>query len=208
MSLRMMGFKIGMTHIWKDMKMIPVTVLHVPDAMIVERKTEEKHGYNSVKVGIMPVEENRLTKPVAGQFKKLGQCYKHMYEIMDFSPSETDSINIGMFSDGDKILVTGTSKGHGFSGVMRRYNFSGQPASHGHMSHRRTGSIGCRLTPGRVFKGKKMPGQLGNVKVTELGKEIVQVIPDKNLVLIKGGVPGGKNAMVFIRKTERGKCKK
>jgi large subunit ribosomal protein L3 len=205
MSLRMMGFKIGMTHIWKDMKMIPVTVLHVPDAIIVERKTIEKHGYNSLKVGVMPVAEKKLTKPVIGQFKKLDQCYKHMYEIKGYDNAESETLNVGLFSEGDKILVTGTSKGHGFSGVMRRYNFSGQPNSHGSMSHRRTGSIGCRLTPGRVFKGKKMPGHLGNEVVTELGKSIVQVIPEKNLVLIKGGVPGGKHAMVFIRKSERGK---
>ncbi len=205
MSLRMMGFKIGMTHIWKDMQMIPVTVLHIPDGVIVDRKTQEKHGYNSIKVGIIPIKEEKLTKPVAGQFKKIGKFFKHIYEIKDVDIPETESVNIALFSEGENVLVTGTSRGHGFSGVMKRYNFSGQPNSHGAMSHRRTGSIGCRLTPGRVLKGKKMPGRMGGKTTTELGKEIVQVIPEKNLVLIKGGVPGAKQSMVFIRKSERGK---
>jgi len=205
MSLRMMGFKIGMTHIWKDMKMIPVTVLHVPDAYVVEKKTLDKHGYNSLKVGIIPTEEEKLSKPVQGQFKKIEKYFKHMYEIREFTSNDNDTISISQFSEGDKVLVTGKSKGHGFAGVMRRHNFSGQPNSHGSMSHRRTGSIGCRLTPGRVFKGRKMPGHLGADTITEMGKEIVQVIPEKNLLLIRGGVPGAKQSMVFIRKSERGK---
>ena len=205
MSFRMMGFKIGMTHIWKDMKMIPVTVVHVPDAYVVEKKTMDKHGYSCLKVGIIPIKEEKLTKPVLGQFKKIEKYFKHMYEIREFESNDSDTISISQFSEGDKVLVTGKSKGHGFSGVMRRYHFSGQPNSHGSMSHRRTGSIGCRLTPGRVFKGRKMPGHLGSDTITELGKEIVQVIPEKNLLLVKGGIPGAKKSTVFIRKTERGK---
>ena len=203
MSKQVMGIKIGMTQIWQDDKFIPVTVIQVPKAEVIEEKTIEKHGYNAVKVGAIKVDSKKLTKPEAGQFKKIENFYKKIYEISDFQPLGSAPIDVTFFSVGEKVKVTGKSKGHGFSGSMRRHNFSGGNDSHGSMSHRRGGSIGCRLTPGRVFKGRKMPGHLGDAIVTEFGKEIVQVIPEKDLLLIKGGVPGGKNAFIYLKKWEQ-----
>ena len=203
MYKQLMGIKIGMTQLWKNDKFIPVTVIQVPKAEIIEEKTVEKHGYNSLKVGAFLVDAKKLTKPEAGQFKNIENNYKKIYEIAGVKDSDSNFVDVTLFSEGEKVKVTGRSKGHGFAGSMRRHNFSGGNDSHGSMSHRRGGSIGCRLTPGRVFKGRKMPGHLGDDIKTELGKEIVQVIPEKNLILIKGGVPGGKNAFIYIKKWEQ-----
>jgi large subunit ribosomal protein L3 len=197
-----MGIKIGMTQIWKNDKFIPVTVIQIPKAEIIEEKTLEKHGYNALKVGAIKVDVKRLTKPQVGQFKKIENTYKKIYEISDFQSTDSKTIDVTFFTEGEKVKVTGRSKGHGFAGSMRRHNFSGGNDSHGSMSHRRGGSIGCRLTPGRVFKGRKMPGHLGDAITTELGKEIVQIIPEKDLLLLRGGVPGGKNAFIYIKKWE------
>lgn len=203
MSKQLMGIKIGMTQIWRNDKFIPVTVIQVPKAEVIEKKTIEKHGYNALKVGAIKVDSKKLTKPQAGQFKKAENSYKKIYEISDFETSDVNTIDVTFFAEGEKVKITGRSKGHGFSGSMRRHNFSGGNDSHGSMSHRRGGSIGCRTTPGRVFKGRKMPGHLGDAITTELGKEIVQVIPEKDLILLKGGVPGGKNSYIYIKKWEQ-----
>jgi large subunit ribosomal protein L3 len=203
MSKQLMGIKIGMTQIWKNDKFIPVTVIQIPKAEILEEKTIEKHGYHALKVGAINVDSKKLTKPQAGQFKKIENSYKKIYEITDMKASDTNIFDVTFFSEGEKIKITGRSKGHGFSGSMRRHNFAGGNDSHGSMSHRRGGSIGCRLTPGRVFKGRKMPGHLGDNIKTELGKEIVQIIPDKDLILLKGGVPGGKNGFIYLKKWEQ-----
>lgn len=203
MYKQLLGKKIGMTQLWINDKFVPVTVIQVPKAEIIEEKTIEKHGYNSLKVGAFLVNEKKLTKPEAGQFKNTENNYKKIYEIAGIQETDSKFIDITFFAEGEKVKITGKSKGHGFAGSMRRHNFSGGNDSHGSMSHRRGGSIGCRLTPGRVFKGRKMPGHLGDDVVTELGKQIVKIIPDKDLILIKGGVPGGKNAFIYIKKWEQ-----
>jgi len=205
MSIQLMGKKIGMTQLWIDDKMIPVTVIYVPKAEIIEEISVEKHGYQALKVGAWSIDSKKLSKPEAGHFKKLEESYKKMYEIRGLEKLNNEKIDVTLFEKGEKVKVTGRSKGHGFAGSMRRHNFSGGNDSHGSMSHRRGGSIGCRLTPGRVFKNRKMPGHLGDDIVTELRKEIVQVIPEKDLILIKGGVPGANNSYVFIKKWERAK---
>lgn len=203
MSKQLMGIKIGMTQIWKNDRFIPVTVIQVPKAEIIEEKTVEKHGYKALKVGAVTVDAKKLTKPEAGQFKKIENTYKKIYEITGFDATDSKIIDVTFFNEGEKVKVTGKSKGHGFSGSVRRHNFAGGFASHGSMSHRRGGSIGCRLTPGRVFKGRKMPGHLGSEITTEFGKEIVQIIPEKDLILVKGGIPGGKNSYIYIKKWEQ-----
>ncbi len=203
MSLRLMGIKIGMTHIWKKDKFIPVTVIQVPETVVIEKKTKEQHGYDATKVASIKVDKNRVNKPTLGQLKNVDSGYKVMYEMRDTEIKEDQQVNVDLFAEGEKVMVSGISKGFGFSGAMRRHGFHGQPNSHGAMSHRRTGSIGNRSTPGKVIKGRKMPGHLGNKRVTEMGKEVVQIVPDKNLLLIKGGVPGAKGSQVFINKWER-----
>lgn len=203
MSLRLMGIKIGMTHIWKEEKFVPVTVIQVPETVVIEKKETKKHGYNAVKVAAIKVDKSRVNKPTLGQLKDYDSGYRTMYEMRDTELKDDQDVNVELFSEGEKVIVSGISKGFGFSGVMRRHGFKGQPSSHGAMSHRRTGSIGNRSTPGKVIKGRKMPGHLGSAKVTEMGKEVVQIVPEKNLLLIKGGVPGSKGSQVFINKWER-----
>lgn len=200
MSFRMLGFKLGMTQIWKDDRLIPVTILKVPTAYVIERKSDDKHGYTSIKVGAESVPLEKLNKPKAGLFKDTETGYKYLYEIRGSEEFSKNSISVEMFGKGDIVNIRGRSKGKGFAGVMERHNFSGGDKAHGSMSHRRVGAIGCRLTPGRVFKGKKLPGHLGNVYVSEIRKEVIDVISDKEIVLIKGNVPGGKNSLVFIEK--------
>ena len=203
MSHRLMGIKIGMTHIWKEEKFVPVTVIQVPETVVLENKTQEKHGYKAVKVATKKVDKNKINKPTIGQMKDYEDGYRYMYEMRDAEIDKDQKVTVDLFSEGDKVIVSGISKGHGFSGVMKRHGFHGQPSSHGAMSHRRPGSIGNRSTPGKVTKGKKMPGHYGQITVTELGKEIVKVYPEKNLLLVKGGVPGTKGSRVFINKWER-----
>jgi large subunit ribosomal protein L3 len=203
MSKQLMGIKIGMTQIWKNDKFIPVTVIQIPKTEIIEEKTIKKHGYNALKVGAIQIDSKKLTKPQAGQFKNIENSYKKIYEISDFQSVDFKTVDVTFFTEGEKVKVTGRSKGHGFSGSMRRHNFAGGNDSHGSMSHRRGGSIGCRLTPGRVTKGRRMPGHLGDNIKTELGKEIVQIIAEKDLILLKGGVPGGKNAFIYLKKWEQ-----
>jgi len=203
MAIQLKGKKIGMTHIWKDDKMIPVTVVLVPTATVIEKKDTKKHGYQAIRVASRVVDSKKLNKPNAGQCKNLDQTYQWLYEISGIEKEVNDKIDVSLFAEGEKIKLTGISRGMGFQGVMKRHNFAGGNDSHGSMSHRRTGSIGCRLTPGRVFKNRKMPGHMGSNVTTELGKEIVQIIPEKELILIKGSVPGAKNSSVYLKKWER-----
>jgi large subunit ribosomal protein L3 len=203
MSFRMKGFKIGMTQIWKEEKFIPVTIVKVPIAKIIEEKNIKKHSYDAIRVGIEEVEKDDLNRPEAGVFKEFDKGYKFIYEIRDKNSSDNGLIDVDSFKIGELVKVTGRSKGSGFTGVMKRHGFHGGKKSHGSMSHRRIGSIGCRLTPGRVFKGKKMPGHFGDVNKTELGKEIIDIIKDKNILLIKGGIPGSKNSLVSIERWDK-----
>lgn len=200
MNLRMLGFKLGMTQVWKGDKLIPVTVLRMPTATVIERKNVSKHGYNAVKVGSISIPKDKLNKPASGLFKNMETGYKYLYEIRSNDEFSTDTISVEMFNKGDIVKVRGKSKGKGYAGVMERHNFSGGYKSHGSMSHRRVGSIGCRTTPGRVFKGKKLPGHLGNAYVNETKKEVVDIIPDKEIILIKGSIPGCKNSLVFVER--------
>lgn len=203
MSFKMMGFKIGMTQIWKEEKIIPVTIIKIPVATVIEDKNDKKHGYDAVKVGIQDINKDKLNQPEAGLFKDLETGFKCLYEIRDKNIIREDNhIGLDNFKIGEFVKVRGRTKGCGFTGVMKRHGFHGGKKSHGSMTHRRVGSIGCRLTPGRVFKGKKMPGHYGNVIVTELGKEIIDIIKDKNLVLIRGSVPGFKSSKVYIERWE------
>lgn len=205
MTKGILGTKIGMTQIWKGDKVIPVTVVLAGPCPVVQRKTAATDGYEAVQVGFMPKAEKRLNKPMLGHLKKGGaQGVRYLREFRDFAP-EGDTVTVDIFGEGEKIDATGTSKGRGTQGVMRRWNFSGGPASHGSKKwHRRPGSIGQRKTPGRVYKGKRMAGHWGVERVTVQNLEVVEVRAAENLILIKGAIPGMTGGLVVLRQAVKG----
>ena len=201
-----LGRKIGMTQIFEDDgTSVPVTVIQAGPVTVIQKKTEEREGYDGVQVGFEDIPSRKVNKPMMGHFKD--QQPKRF--LKEFHAEGIDAIEVGqifdfsIFEEGEKVAVTGVSKGKGFSGTMKRHNFGGQPASHGHRGHRRTGSIGQCATPSRVFKGKKMPGRYGNKNVTVLGLQVKKIIPDQNLILIKGAIPGKNGGLVTLKKTTR-----
>jgi large subunit ribosomal protein L3 len=205
-SLGIIGKKIGMTRIFgEDGSVIPVTVVQAGPCPVIQKKTLDKEGYNAIQLGFGEVPGHKLNKPEQGHLKKAERGYfKHLKEfrVDDVEQYELgQDITVEIFQPGEKVKVTGTSKGKGFAGVMKRWNFGGSPASHGHEKvHRSPGAIGQCAYPSRVFKGKKMAGHMGNRKVTYVNAEIVDIRPKENLVLIKGQVPGSKHSLVILRK--------
>ena len=201
-----LGTKIGMTQIWRDGQLLPITVVLAGPCPIVQRKTPEVDGYSAVQLGWEEKKESSTVKPELGHFKKAGTSPKRfLREFRDFWP-ESDTITVEIFTAGQKVDVTATSKGRGTAGVMKRWNFSGLPATHGvKKKHRSPGSIGQRKLPGRVYKGKRMAGHYGNEKVTTIGLELIEIRPNDNLLLIKGSVPGPNGGMVIIKESTRGR---
>ena len=198
--------KIGMTQIFEeDGTALPVTMLQSGPMTVVQKKTLEKEGCNHVQVGFEAIAERKVNKPIKGHFK----TQTPTRFLRDFEVENIDEVEIGqvfdvnLFAEGESIAVSGNSKGKGFTGVMKRHGFGGQPASHGHRGHRGTGSIGQCATPSRVFKGKKMHGQHGNKKVTTKGLQIVKILSEQKLVLIKGAVPGANGGLVTLHKNAR-----
>ena len=201
-----LGAKVGMTQIWKDDRAVPVTVVLAGPCPVVQRRTPESDGYNAVQLGFAPLRAKKVNKPMKGHFDKFSvEPVRYLREIRDFQP-EGDVVTVEIFQSGDKVDVTGTSKGRGTAGVMKRWNFAGGPASHGaHRIHRHGGSIGQRKAPGRVYKGKKMAGHYGAERITVQNLEVVEVIPEENLLLIKGAIPGPNGGLVIVRETTRDK---
>jgi large subunit ribosomal protein L3 len=200
------GEKLGMTQVFDDeARTIPVTVIKAGPCHVVQVKTPETDGYAAIQIAYRELPENRVTKPMAGHFKSAGlPPHKHLVEIRVDDPSAYEvgqEISIAdVLEKGQKADVAGVTKGKGFQGVMKRHNFSGQGASHGaHRIHRAPGSIGACATPSRVFKGMKMAGRMGGEKQTMLNLEVVDVDPERNLLLLKGAVPGAKGAVVVVR---------
>lgn len=198
-----LGRKIGMTQIFEENgTVIPVTVIQAGPVTVIQKKTEDIDGYNSVQIGFEEIAKRKTNKPELGHFKN--QAPKRF--LKEFSLDDISQVEVGhtfdtsIFQEGENVSVTGISKGKGFSGTIKRHNFSGQPASHGHRGHRRTGSIGQCATPARVFKGKKMPGRYGNEKSTTLGLKVAKIISEENLILIKGAVPGKNGGIVSLKK--------
>lgn len=199
-----LGKKLGMTQIFlEDGTRVPVTVVQAGPCVVLQKKTAESDGYTAVQVGFEQVETARINGALRGHCVKAGQgAFRHLREL---KLKETDGINLGetltveQFAPGDLVDVTGNSIGKGFQGVIKRHNFKGGRASHGSRFHRAPGSIGCSATPSRVFKNKKMPGQMGNEKVTIQRLQVVRIDADQNLLLIKGAIPGSKNNVVVIR---------
>lgn len=204
-----LGTKVGMTQVWKNDKVVPVTVIQAGPCPVVQRKTADKDGYEAVQLGFESKKAQRVNKPLKGHFAKAGiQPVRFLKELRGYSP-EGNTVTVNIFGAGEVVDVTGTSKGHGFTGVMKKWNFAGGRDSHGaHKIHRHGGSIGNRKTPGRVFKGKKMSGRWGNEKVTIQGLEVVDVIENENLILVKGSVPGANGGLVVVRQTAKIPAKK
>jgi large subunit ribosomal protein L3 len=205
MALGLIGKKIGMTQIFSEEgEVIPVTVIEAGPCVVIAKKTEEKHGYRAIQVGFGTQKESRLSLPVLGQFKKVSLPPCRI--LKEFRFDDVDSFEVGqkltveLFSVGEKVAVTGRSKGRGFAGVVKRWGFSGGPGAHGSMFHRAPGSIGSSAFPSRVFKGKRLPGHYGNAQITIRNLEVVDVKPEYNLLLVKGSVPGGRRGIVFIKK--------
>ncbi len=200
-----LGKKIGMTQIFDDKGLqIPVTVVEAGPCTVVQKKTVESDGYNAVKVGFSNIEEKKLNKPLKGQFlKNKLETKKYLREFRIDEGSEFEvgkEINVtDMFEVGQKIDVSGISKGKGFQGVIKRYGKSTGPETHGSMYHRRPGSMGAGTSPGRVLKGKKLPGHMGAEKVTLKNLDVVKVDAERNLLLIKGGVPGPKGGLLVVK---------
>jgi large subunit ribosomal protein L3 len=205
-----LGKKLGMTQIFSaDGRRIPVTVVEAGPCVVLQKKTVETDGYNALQVGFWGKKTHRASKPAMGHFKKAGKgAFTHLREIQ---VDDVDNYKVGdevtceVFAAGDIVDVTGTSKGKGFQGVIKRWNFSGGRATHGSMFHRGPGSIGGSAWPSKVFKGKKMAGQMGNERVTTQNLQVVEVRPDQNLLLVKGAIPGPKNGLVMIRKGVKAK---
>ena len=206
MSKGILGKKLGMTRIFRENgQSIPVSALEVGPCYIIQIKQSEKDGYNAIQIGFQPKKETRLNKPLNGHLRAAGKggfTFLRELRVDDLEPFELgQEITSEIFDVGDRVTVRGVSKGRGFSGVVKRWGFSGGDTSHGSRSHRVPGSIGASATPSRVMKGKKLPGRMGNQRVTVKNLRVVDVIREKNLILIKGAVPGSKGGLVEVMRT-------
>ena len=207
MTLGIIGKKLGMTQVFReDGTSEAVTAIEAGPCTVVQVKTADKEGYNSAQLGFG--EDKRLKSPQRGHLKGLGQ-FKHLREFKVDNGEEVEvgqKIDVSLFKGGDFIDVIGVSKGKGFAGVVKRHHFSGGPKTHGQSDrHRAAGSIGAGTSPGRVFKGMRMAGHMGDRRVTVHNLEVFEADLARNLLLVRGAVPGGRNGLVLIRKSARGK---
>jgi len=204
------GEKVGMTQVWdEDNRIVPVTVLRVSPCRVVQVKTPEHDGYSAIQVTFGFRAADKLTRPEAGHFDKAGvDAGRKVVELRLDDVSEYaigQEIAADLLESGDKVDVTAVSKGKGFTGVMKRHGFSGQPAGHGaHKVHRKPGAVGQCATPSRVFKGKKLPGRHGATRTTTLNLEVVRADPDAEVLLVKGSVPGPRGGTVVVRDAVKG----
>ena len=208
MSKAILGRKLGMTQIFtEEGQVVPVTVIESGNNVVIQSKTTESDGYNAVQLGFGEIKEKHLTKPVKGRFEKAGvEPVKYIREMRLAAPSEYkvgDKIGVDIFEAGQLVDVTGISKGKGFAGTVKRHGFARGPMGHGSKSHREPGSTGAMISGhgGRVLKGKKLPGHMGNERVTVQRLTLVKVDTDRNLLLIKGAVPGPKKGLLMIKET-------
>ena len=205
MEKAIIGKKVGMTQIFDEAgKVIPVTVIEAGPCTVVQKKTEEKDGYNAVQLGYGDVAEKKLTKPELGHLKKAGEARKKT--LKEFKLANCDALNVGdevkvdVFAEGDRVDVTGISKGHGYQGVIKRHGAHRLKESHGTGPvHRHAGSMGPATDPSRIFKGKIGAGQMGNEQVTVLNLDVVKVDPELNLIAVCGAIPGPKGGIVCLR---------
>ena len=197
-----LGKKIGMTQIFRDDGMVvPVTLIEAGPCVVTQIKTKETDGYEAVQLGFGEVK--RRNKPISGHLKN-SRLSRYLREVQADDPTEFSvgqTVGVDIFQAGEKVDVIGRSKGRGFAGVMKRHGFAGGPRTHGQSDRARApGSIGGGTTPGKVFKGMKMPGHMGDRRITVKGLEVINVDTDRNILMVKGGVPGAPNSLVHIRR--------
>ena len=210
MKKAIIGKKVGMTQIFDESgKVIPVTVIEAGPCVVAQVKSNETDGYNAVQLGFGDVKESKVNKPVKGHFAKSKLALKK--HLREFRMDSVEDVKVGdefkadVFVKGDKVDIQGTSKGKGFQGVIKRHGQSRGPMGHGSMYHRRPCSMGPTSTPGRVFKGKKLPGHMGSQTITIQNLEVVRVDLDKNVILVKGSVPGAKGAILKLKTSVKSK---
>lgn len=204
MARAILGRKLGMTQVWGDGdRLVPVTVIEAGPCVVSQLKTAKRDGYDAVQLAFGEIKASKVNKPMAGHFAKAKVDPKrHLAEVRleeGESAKVGDKVNVDIFEAGGQVHITGTSKGKGFQGVMKRHNYKGGPGGHGSHFHREPGSVGQCATPSRVFKGLGLPGHMGDETVTVRNLEVVRVDTEQNLLLVKGAVPGGKNALLMIR---------
>ena len=200
------GTKLGMTRVFApDGRLIPVTVVTAGPCRVSQLRTTARDGYEAVQLSYGEVTTWRVAKPQGGHLQKAGvPAARHLREIR----GQVDGVQVGqtvgveIFQSGDRVAVTGVSKGKGFAGVMKRHHFRGGPATHGSMFHREPGSIGTSSFPSRVLKGKRLPGQMGNERVTTKGLEVVRVLQDERLLLLRGAIPGSPGSLVVVKRIQ------
>ena len=210
MSIGLLGKKVGMTRVYDSAGVAtPVTVVHVEPNAVTQLKTKERDGYDAVQLAVGAKSKRRIAKPLMGHFKKAGveqpKAFVREFRLQagfkdDGSMNPGQLISVNQFSEGQFVDVIGQSKGKGFQGVMRKHGFAGQADSHGSTTHRRNGAIGCRSTPGRVFKNTGMPGHMGDERITVQNLKVVQVREADQALLIRGAIPGANGSYVVIRK--------
>lgn len=206
MKKAILATKVGMTQIFgEDGTLTPVTVLAAGPCVVTQVKTKENDGYEAIQVGFGDIRENLVNKPQAGLFKKAGVQAKRFLKEFKFEDAANytvgQEIKVDIFAEGDRVDATGITKGKGFQGAIKRFGLHRGPMKHGSKYHRHAGSNGAATSPGRVFKGKHMPGQMGNVKATVQNLEVVRIDTENNVILVKGAVPGPKKAMIVLKET-------
>ncbi len=204
MARRLLGKKIGMAQVFVDDRAVGVTIIEARPCTVVQIKTKDVDGYDALQLGYGEVKETKVSRPLQGHFKKSGVApHRRLFEIRVDNTGDYkvgDQIGVGAFAEGDKVDVCGMSRGLGFQGVVKRWNFSGGPDSHGSKFHRRPGSVGCHVEPGRIIKGRKMPGHMGNRRVTVRGLRVLKVDAERNLLVLKGATPGARGSLLELGK--------
>ena len=205
----LLGKKIGMTQVYDgDNVLVPVTVIEAGPCAVTQIKTVASDGYNALQIAFGRRKPHRVSKPQAGHLKKGGLTSAMRLREVRCEEEPTCEpgtvFTVSGFGEGENVDIVGVTKGRGFQGVVKRYGFAGGPQSHGSMSHRRGGAYGQCQWPGEVYKGRKMPGQMGNVRRTEQNLRVVRVVKDRNLILVKGSIPGGNGSHVLVRAAKKG----
>ncbi|MEJ2229601.1 MAG: 50S ribosomal protein L3 [Nitrospirales bacterium] len=199
----LLGKKLGMIQVFDESRrLVPVTVIEAGPCGIVQVKKKSSDGYEAIQIGFREIPERKMTKPEVGHIKKTGdRLWRYLKEVQSNGETQVGSlVKVDIFSEGESIDVQGVSKGKGFQGVIKRHNYAGGPASHGSMFHRAPGSIGSSSFPSRVLKNKKLPGHMGNKRITVKGLRVVGVKPEENILLVSGSVPGPVGGVVLVKK--------
>ncbi len=206
MTNGLLGKKLGMTQVFDETRLTPVTVIEAGPCRVVTIKTKERDGYEAVQLSYGEVKERKLSKAELGHLKKqqapASRVLREFEKVGDVTVG--DSVTVGMFKKGDWVDVVGVSKGKGFQGVVKRHNYAGGPESHGSMFHRHPGSMGASSYPSRVWKGKTLPGHMGAERVTVQRLKVVDSRPEENLLFVRGAIPGATNGLIVVRKSKKG----